>query len=569
MSGADPQAGVSSSDEAERREARGPAVGGSSVDDAGIVAAAGIVNAAGIAHARGWRFRSVLFAGSEAGAEVAEQVPEPDYFGDLNLDLVCEAIAARRKPYRLEPFLRTPLDDPEAIRFRQEIFQDLERPEIHTLATAFAEREVVAHDRAARRALSEQEGGFGHFHRARSFLNTVLSYCETVERLASGLADAGVRSGGLLGLCGHLAGYLSGGPYRTLRDQARALDQELDQVRYSILLRGARITVGPYDELAPDYSAQVLATFDRFRQGTEGRELPVFNDRESYSAIGVLHLVAKLYPELFGRLERFCRQHSDYLDPVIAALDRELQFYLGYLDHIRPLREAGLSFSYPLISAEEKSMQALDTFDLALAARRIAEHGEVVCNDVRLDGPERILVVSGPNNGGKTTLARTVGQLHHLARLGCPIPGRETRIFVCDRIFTRFERREDMTTLSGKLQDELNRLRDALEAASGSSLFILNEMFSSTSAQDALLLSREILRRIGELDALCVCVTFLDELASFDHTTVSMVAEVDADDPARRTFRVVRRAADGRAYARALAERYGLTYQQLIGRERR
>ena len=63
----------------------------------------------------------------------------------------------------------------------------------------------------------------------------------------------------------------------------------------------------------------------------------------------------------------------DYLDRTLAVFDRELQFYLSYLEYIAPLREAGLPFSYPCISAEDKSEQALDTFDLALAAKRIGD----------------------------------------------------------------------------------------------------------------------------------------------------------------------------------------------------
>lgn len=91
-------------------------------------------------------------------------------------------------------------------------------------------------------------------------------------------------------------------------------------------------------------------------------------------------------------------------------------------------------------------------------------------------------------------------------------------------------------------------------------------MFSSTSTHDARWLGEAILRRILALDALGVYVTFVDELSALSDKTVSMSSTVDAADPTVRTFKVIRKAADGLAYAMTLAEQNGLTYRKLIER---
>ena len=245
------------------------------------------------------------------------------------------------------------------------------------------------------------------------------------------------------------------------------------------------------------------------------------------------------------------------------TFDREVQFYLAYLDYIRPLESAGCEFCYPEVSTVSKQTRVDDGFDIALASKLQGEGKVVVRNSLQLDGPERVIVVTGPNQGGKTTFARMFGQLHYLASLGLPVPGRSARLFVPDRIFTHFEKEENLDNLRSNLEDELVRMHDILAAATSRSVIIMNESFASTTLEDASFLGAEILRRVTGQDLLGLYVTFVDRLATLNGACVSMVAEIVPDNPAGRTFRIVRKPADGLAYAAAIADRYGLSYERL------
>jgi DNA mismatch repair protein MutS len=213
-----------------------------------------------------------------------------------------------------------------------------------------------------------------------------------------------------------------------------------------------------------------------------------------------------------------------------------------------------------------KEIFAKESFDLVLAYKLTGDGARVVCNDFSLNGPERVLVISGPNQGGKTTFARMFGQVHHLANIGCPVPGSEAELYLFDGLYTHFEREEDLSNATGKLEDDLLRAKRILSTATTDSLVVLNEPFSSTTLQDSLFLGAEVMERLIELDVLSVFVTFVEELSSFGSSAVSMVGTVVPDNPAERTYKVVRRRADGLAYALALAQKYRVSYQALRAR---
>lgn len=275
--------------------------------------------------------------------------------------------------------------------------------------------------------------------------------------------------------------------------------------------------------------------------------------------------MAETFPDEFAQLTVFAERHERFVNTTIARLPHEVEFILACLEFKGRMERLGLPMSYPTIT-EKPGLLAEGCYDAALAASGHAvgesagmkRQDVMVQNSLELAGAERFVVVTGPNQGGKTTFARAVGQLHHLAALGCPVPAARSEVFLTDGIFVQFERQEDPGSRRGKLQDDLLRIRTILQETTPRSLVIMNEVFSSTSTQDALELGQRILLPLLRLGCLGVCVTFLEELASGDDRDVSMVADVDPDDPSVRLYTLSRRPPDGRAHAESLMTKYRL-----------
>ena len=503
-------------------------------------------------------FHSILFERTQDSRN-KETLEVPAFFVDLNLDQVINDITAGRQEYNLKPLFYTPLNTIEAITYRHEILRDLENQKLFEHIQSFAQNMQTM-----RKYLAQAGKLHYKYQKERWFLDAVEIYCDAIQCLVQHLTLVDVQSRGFLAFRAYVSDYASSSLFTSLLAETKQLQADLSTVTYCLLIRGNNIKVRKY-EAEIDYSADVAETFEKFKQGAVKDYRVTFRNSPDMDHVEaqILDLVAKLYPDIFLHLDNYCTKNGKYLDETIANFDREIQFYVAYLEYIAKIKRAGLKFCYPHISHTGKEVYGYEGFDLALASKLIAEHSSVVCNDFYLKGQERIVIVTGPNQGGKTTFARTFGQLHYLASNGCPVPGREAQLFLFDRLFTHFEKEESIKDLRGKLQDDLVRIYDILQQATSNSIIILNEIFTSTTVNDALFLSKKILAEILQLDALGVCVTFIDELASFSEKTVSMVSTVVPENPAERTYKIVRKPADGLAYAIAIAEKYHLTYDCL------
>jgi DNA mismatch repair protein MutS len=503
-------------------------------------------------------FESILFA--EPHEPIEADAQPPLFFQDLNLDQLIARITKNQEEYDLAPFFYSPLRDLATVLYRQEIARDLENKAVMGAIRLFAEKM-----RAMRAAIAQSEKL--HYYKLamqRRFLDAANTYAGAVDGIRQDLHSLAPASRGLRTFRDYLDEYTASTQFRECANQARSLVSDLSEIRYAVLIKDGNVTVRKYEGEA-DYSVAIEKTFEKFRRDSKQQHSLELQRWEGMNHIEaqIQDRLALLYPDVFRRLEEFYNAHQDFSEKTIVRFDREVQFYVAYLVFADSLRAAGLSFCEPRVSATSKEISGYGCFDAALAAKLLDEHKKVVTNDFYLRHPERIFVVSGPNQGGKTTFARMLGQIHYLASLGCIVPGTEVRAFLFDQLFTHFERSEQAANLRGKLQDDLLRIHAILEQATPNSILIINEIFSSTTLKDALFLSKKILQQISDRDLLAVCVTFLDELASLNQKTVSIVSLVDPADPALRTYKLERRPANGLAYALAIAEKHQVTYEFL------
>jgi DNA mismatch repair protein MutS len=209
---------------------------------------------------------SVLFPDAETALEPRGQAV-PDPLPDLNLDRVFAAIAASRHDYELSPFFTTLLRDERAVAYRQAVFTDLDTglsEAVETFATQ------MRHMRSYLTASSPRRHRYG---KASWFLDAARIYCDALASLRDELAHAHPASESLRRFSRLLDAYLRSEGFGVLDAETRRLRDELAALRFCVRVHHGQVTVSDFHG-EPDYSTEVLATFEKLRTG-DAKSRPV------------------------------------------------------------------------------------------------------------------------------------------------------------------------------------------------------------------------------------------------------------------------------------------------------
>src|SRR6185436_5074920 len=130
-----------------------------------------------------------------------------------------------------------------------------------------------------------------------------------------------------------------------------------------------------------------------------------------------------------------------------------------------------------------------------------------------------ILVISGPNAGGKTIVLKTTGLLALMAQSGIPVPAEEAVLPIFDRVLTDIGDQQSITNHLSTFSAHVMALKSMLESATSRSLILLDEIGSSTEPGEGAALARGVLERFREIGVCAVATTHYNRLKLYAETT--------------------------------------------------
>ena len=530
------------------------------------------------------RFFSLLYPSEEAQIRHADRKNLPNISDGVCAELGLDELFALRNS-SLSAFFTT---DPQIIRYRQETMTDLLT--VPELRATLAKVHPILDDICELRRLDRDAANSGD-----SYLYGITEielYVSCIDTLRDGFAPLKdrIRGEAFRTLADFIAELADSDYYRDLNKKLSALAARVHEVR------SVTIGVNLDRELRPASAGVLSINSEEFKSGkTLDRILRLSFRNDAFTSIAELSPFGKgqsdnkkeaLVAAFHSAIEEVFRSSIKGWRAIIGeyVLDNtdfllrmlpEIEFLTKACDLLNRLKEKkGCPLCYPVVRPmEEKAFAAKGLYNPRVA---LMIDDEIVANDFAFDDEARIYVLTGPNRGGKSVITVALGAAQAMCMLGLPVPAEEAEISPVDGIFTHFPEGADDTIDKGRLGEECARLREIFDAVTEDSMILLDESLSSTGAYEASYIASEILTGFAAVRCRGIFSTHLHELAAkvpqinekaAQYGGVPLDTLVAGIEEGRRSFKILRAKPDGKSYARDIADKYGLSFEELISPE--
>ncbi|MBR6684506.1 MAG: hypothetical protein IKL38_09185, partial [Firmicutes bacterium] len=287
-------------------------------------------------------------------------------------------------------------------------------------------------------------------------------------------------------------------------------------------------------------------------------------------AENLTRLMETMIPQVLNPLKSFVRKYVDVSGMILVSLFNELLFYVRFQEWEDKLKQFGLGCCIPEISEEDT--QVFGFYNLKLAMFNISEgiENNIVTNEMEFSREHKVLILTGPNRGGKTIYTQAIGLAYLMVQHGLFVPCGSGKMKLCDGIYTHFPADENSTVTLGRLGEEAQRLSEICQAATSDSLLLFNESFSSTSHTESVYIAEDIIRYLCCLGASTCYNTHMHELAEKadqygleEGAAYRAASLVMGSSDGNRDYKVRFAKPEGKSFAREIAAQYGITFEQL------
>ena len=474
--------------------------------------------------------------------------------------------------------------DVEVIKYRMEVFNDmLKCPEITRTLNKLI---PILTDIMELRRLEADNGDTASYLESITEIELYISCVETLYEGLSAIKDK-LTSASLIALSERITELATSEYYTELNSKLSELTNRVREIK------SVTIGVNLDSQLRPSSAGVLSINSESFRSGDVIEKILRLNFKEDeYTCIADLvpfgkkqsdnqktalslafnSAINEVYKQSLRSWKKIVQSYVLENTDFLINLMPEIEFIVKGTEFLKQLCDRGCSLCIPeIVDHSDIRFNARELYNPCVALK---VEDEIITNDIDFDSDNALIyVLTGPNRGGKSVITCAIGISQALMQLGMFVPASSATISVADGIFTHFPTGADDTIDKGRLGEECARLGEIFDAVTKYSLVLLDESLSSTGSYEASYIAAEVLAGFSHVGCRTLFSTHLHELAAeIDNINERAKTEggaiidtlVAGIEEGKRSFKIVRAKPDGKSYARDIAEKYGLTYDNIL-----